>query len=126
MYNIVMIDKRTIRMLIYLADVCEDGSFKVIETADLTKAVSRKADLDTIRPILKFLQDADMIDIKYSDDIKYCVSVLPKGRVQVETHSGKKQEVVLGRRMARYIVLAAFVAAFAGALLAQFILNLLG
>jgi len=121
-----MLDKRTIRMLIYLSDICNDGSFKVIETGDLMRAVSKRADLDTIRPILKFLQDDDMIDIKYSDDAKYCVSILPKGRVQVETHSSKKHEVVLGRRMARFIVFAAFAAAFAGAFLAQLLLKLLG
>jgi len=121
-----MLDKRSVKLLVFLVRSCEDGSFKVIETEDLTKAVSSRADLDVIRPILKFLRDSEMIDIKYSDENKYCLSVLPKGRVYVETYNVKRKEIALSRRMAMFIILGSFFAACAGAVFAGFIIKLLG
>lgn len=121
-----MLDKRTVKLLVYLERSCEDGSFKIIETGDLTKSVSSKADLETIRPILKFLRDSEMIDIKYSDESKYCLSVLPKGRVYVESLHAERKQVSISRRMAMFIIFGSFVAACAGAVLAGVFLNLLG
>lgn len=113
-------------MLAYLATVCEDGSFKVIERQDMIKAVSKKMDNETLRAIVKFLQDNEMLDKKYSDETKYCVSVLPKGRVYVESMREQKQEIKLSRKMARFIIVGSFIAAFAGVLAAHFLLKLLG
>ena len=121
-----MLDKQTTKLVLYLAQTCEDGSFKVIETPDLSRAISKKADIDTIRPILKFLQDGEMLDVKYSDENKYCLSVLPKARVYVETLGVARQEIKLSRRFTRFVVIAAFVAAFAGAALAGAVIELLG
>lgn len=121
-----MLDKRSVKLLVFLVRSCEDGSFKVIETEDLMKAVSSRADLDVIRPILKFLRDSDMIDIKYSDETKYCLSVLPKGRVYVETYNVKRKEIALSRRMVLLIILGSFVAACAGSVLGGLLLNLFG
>jgi len=121
-----MLDKQTTKLLIYLAEACGDGSFKVIETPELAKQVSRKADIETIRPIMKFLTDNEMIDIKYSDDSKYSLAILPKGRVYVETLYEKKQEIKITRRMARYIIIGAAIAAFAGAALAGAVIELIG
>jgi len=118
-----MLDKYTVKLLKFIVRICEDGKFKVIETADLGKAVSSRADLETIKPMLKFLKDNEMIDIKYSDETKYCISVLPKGRVYVETHIGKKREISLSRRFALFIVGGSFVAACAGAVLGQILIK---
>jgi len=121
-----MLDKRTARLLIHLTRICEDGAFKVVEVGEMARAVSRKANLETIRPILKFLADSEMIDIKYSDESKYSLSVLPKGRVYVETQDSKKVDVTLSRRMIVAAIAGSFIAAFAGALLANIILKYLG
>jgi len=121
-----MLDKQSVKLLVYLARICEDGSFKIIETAEMTKAVSKKADLETIRPTLKFLQHNEMIDIKYSDESKYSLSVLPRGRVYVESQGNKRVDVTLSRRMIILAITGGFVAAFVGALLANLILKLAG
>jgi len=116
-----MLDKRSAKLLLYLARICEDGSFKIVEAAEITKAVSPTAELETIRPMLKFLQDNEMIDIKYSDASKFSLSVLPKGRVFVETQSSKRTAITLSRRMVLLLVAGMFAAAFVGALLAGII-----
>ena len=121
-----MLDKQSLKLLIYLAHICEDGSFKIVETAEMTKAVSKKAELATIKPTLKFLQDHEMIDVKYSDESKYSLSVLPKGRVYVETQGLKSVDVTLGRRMIIFAIAGSFIAAFLGALLANIIFKLAG
>jgi len=121
-----MLDKNTVKLLMYLATVCEDSNFKVIDRDDLAKAVSKKADNATVRAILKFLQDNDMIDKKYSDETQYCLSVLPKGRVYVETLREKRKEIKISRKMARFIILGSFIAALAGVLVGDLLLRLLG
>lgn len=122
----MVLDKRSIKLLTYLTVVCEDGNFKVIERQDLAKAVSKKADSETVRSIVQFLQDNDMIDKKYSDETKYCLAVFPKGRVYIETLRDKKQEVVISRRLARFIIVGSFLAALAGVLIANILMKLLG
>lgn len=122
----MVLDKRSIKLLTYLTVVCEDGNFKVIERQDLAKAVSKKADSETVQSIVKFLQDNDMIDKKYSDETKYCLAVFPKGRVYIETLRDKKQEVVISRRLARFIIVGSFLAALAGVLIANILMKLLG
>ena len=110
-----MFDKRTVKLLKYVARTCEDGSFKVIEMADLAKSISSRVDPESVRPVLKFLADNEMIDIKYSDETKYCLTVLPKGRVYIEMQNGKSKDIALSRRLARFIIIGSFLAAFAGA-----------
>ena len=122
-----MLDKRTDKLLSYLSRVCADGSYKVIEIADLLKAMrsTHKVDEVALGQILKFLKDNEMIDIKYKDENVYCISVLPKGRTHMET--GNKQNyynVTLGGRLATITIIGSFIAAFAGAFLASIIMGL--
>jgi len=126
MYNKFMLDKQTTKLLVSLARICDDGSYKIIETAEMTKTVSKHADFEAIRPMLKFLQDNEMIDIKYSDESKFSLSVLPKGRVFVETQSNKSTGFAVNRRMIIIAIVGTFAAAFLGALLGGFIANLVG
>jgi len=121
-----MLDKRSAKLLKTLARICEDGSFKIIETSDMAKAVSKKADFETIQPILKFLSNNSMIDIKYSDKSKFCVSVLPEGRLYIEKQNSKMRDVVLSRRMIAAAIAGSFIAAFVGGVLASVIMKLFG
>jgi hypothetical protein len=120
-----MLDKRSSKLLRSLANICEDGSFKVIEITEMAKSISRNTAAESIRPILKYMQDNDMIDVKYADEAKYCLSVLPKGRVYVEDQI-KKVDIALSRRMLVAVITGGFVAAFVGALLANIIFKLIG
>ena len=120
-----MLDKRTDKLLSHLAHICADGSYKVIETEELTKRCSCSADGVVLGQMMKFLKDNDMIDIKYKDEKVYCLSVLPRGRAHLE-YANKKNyyNVTLGRRLAVFTVIGCFVAGFAGALLAGIIIGL--
>lgn len=81
-----MIDKRTVRLLSVLAKFCADGSYKIIEKTELTRYGKSQTDLDQM---IQFLVDSAQIDVKYSDDVQYCLTVLPKGRVTIEETHGK-------------------------------------
>jgi len=121
-----MLDKQSAKLLTYLARIGEDGSFKIIEIADITNAVSKNAAIDAVRPMLKLLHDNEMIDIKYSDESKYSLAVLPKGRVFVESRKSKRTGAALSRRAILFAIVGSFVAAFAGALVGVVVANLLG
>jgi hypothetical protein len=124
-----MLDKQSSKLLINLARICEDGSFKIVETTEITKAVSHNAEIETVRPMLKFLQDNEMIDIKYSDEHKYSLAVLPKGRVFAETQSNKKiigATGKFGRRTLIILLVGTFAAAFVGAILGVVVAKAMG
>jgi predicted transcriptional regulator len=119
-----MLDKRTARMLKQILVVCGDGSYKIIEIADLIKSMMPRYNLDAeaIAQIIKFLADNEMIDIKYFDDKVYCIAVLPKGRIYDESRHIKTREFRMGKRLAIVTVLASFLGAVVGAVLVHFIL----
>ena len=121
-----MLDGRTDKLLGHLARICADGTYKVIEIADLIKSLQSryKADAVILGQILKFLSDNEMIDIKYKDENVYCVSVLPRGRAHIESGSKKNYyNITLGRRLSVLTIIGSFVAAFAGALLAGLLIG---
>jgi len=99
-----MLDKRTHKLLERLTQICADGSYKVIEIVDLG------VESVFLGQMLNYLAGNDMIDIKYTDEKVYCVSVLPKGRAIVEYE-------IKGNR-GWLIIAASFVAAFVGSFIA--------
>ena len=110
-----MLDKLTVKLLKSLEQICGDGNFKVIETADMAKTISKRTDAESIQPILKLLRDNEMIDVKYSDDKVHCISVLPKGRVQQEVSRRGKRGSTFNRYKWIILVAVCFAAAFLGA-----------
>ena len=114
-----MLDKRTTRFLLILAKICSDGSYKIIEKQDLAK------DFTDVDQMIRYLQDNEMIDLKYSDETVYCLSVLPKGRVVYE---GARQKVRIATKIERktliLIVAFTFVASLLGSLFGALIAGL--
>jgi len=115
-------------MLDVLLRLCgEDGAYKILEIIDLREGMSPrfKVDDDNIRHILQFLSDAEMINIKHSDESDYCVAILPKGRIYEEAQASKSRDKSITKGVAALIILGSFVAAVVGAAVAGVILSVL-
>ena len=122
-----MLDKRSRRMLDVLLRLCgEDGAYKILDASELRDGMSPRfrIDNDNIRHILKFLSDAELIDIKHSDETEYCVAILPKGRIFEEAQARKSRDKSISKGMVTLIILGSFIAAVVGAAVAGVILSL--
>ena len=122
-----MLDKRTKRLLDALLQICgEDGTYKIVEIIDMLRVMSRyKMDAEVLGQCLRFLADAEMIDIKHADDAVYAIAILPKGRVHEETEGRKRNNAVLGRGLVFLIVFGSFLAAIVGAVVGGVLVGLL-
>ena len=76
-----MIDTKSKLVLKILAKEGADGSYKIVEVADIIMALPKhfRMDSDAIAHILTHLERQDFISIKYDDDGVYCLAVLPLG-----------------------------------------------
>ena len=118
-----MLDKRTAQFLHIIAGICADGSYKLIEKAELLKAMKiHSSEYSALDQMLRYLQDNEMIDIKYTDETVYCVSVLPKGRVASESvrHKNLNKHDVTNKTLL-YLVAASFGASMVGAFIGALI-----
>ena len=119
-YSVFMLDKRTLKFLRVIAKICEDGSYKIIEKSFLTTEMNpKKTDAAALDQMVRFLQDNEMIDVKYSDEGVYCLSVLPKGRVANEGGSRAGGNGIARTDVKGLVLLAiaVFLASFVGAIL---------
>ena len=124
-YTMGMLDKRTKKLLeVVLRISGDDGAYKIIEIHDLIKGLLPKYKMDNelIAQSIKFLVGMDMIDVKYSDETVYCIAILPKGRIYEEARIEKSKSRAIGKGMAMIIIFGSFVAAMAGAFLANILL----
>ena len=110
-----MLDKKTQKFLSVVAGICADGSYKIIEKVELAKTIP---DPSVLAQTVQFLKDNEMLDVKYIDETVYCMTVLPKGRVAVETPAtGGNEERKANLKKLILVMLGAFLAAFVGGLL---------
>jgi len=116
-----MLDKRTSKLLANLAKICSDGSYKIIDKPELGK------DPASVELMIRYLQDNEMIDLKYSDESVYCISVLPKGRAHFEGSRSKNRTITrLEKKVIVILIIGCFAAAVLGSMLGGFIGGLLG
>jgi len=122
-----MLDKRTEKLLFALTKICTDGSYKIIEISELTKEMLPRFRVSTeeLARMARLLSDNEMIDVKYSDEKVYCISVLPKGRVSYEGARVEKKGKKLNRATMFYLICGCFLAGFAGAFLGAFIAGMI-
>ena len=123
-----MLDKRTAKMMENILRMCDEGSYKIIEISDLIKAMlpRYKFDSTSVSQTIKYLSGIEMIDIKYSDENVYCIAVLPKGRIFDESKDMKKYESIkISKKTLTIMIAGCFLAAFAGALLANVIIDII-
>ena len=119
-----MLDKSTAKFLKILAQTCADGSYKIIEKAELARDLSPR-DPSGLDKMISYLKDNEMVDVKYSDETVYCLTVLPRGRVTVEAlHHNSPDAPPLANRTMLLLVGSCFLAAVLGALIGTLIANL--
>lgn len=118
-----MIDKRSARLISALTQICADGSYKIIEINELIKAMLPRYKIETteLSQIIRFLGDNEMIDVKYSDESVYCISVLPKGRVYEESQRMGQRDKKKGKYGWLFLAAVCFISAFLGSFLAGLI-----
>ncbi|MDR0461995.1 MAG: hypothetical protein LBG88_01515 [Christensenellaceae bacterium] len=114
-----MLDKRTTRFLSAVAKICDDGSYKIIEKAELLKEMHfRGMDFVALEQMVRYLKDNEMVDLKYSDENVFCLTVLPKGRVAFESMRRKTRDLVkVPNKTLIIIVTAVFLASLLGSML---------
>ena len=114
-----MLDKRTARFLSILAKICDDGSYKIIEKTELAKQMfSRNADYNVLEQLIRYLSDNEMIDVKYTDETVYCLSVLPKGRVAYESMRSSRRELIrIDKKTLIILFTGVFIASIIGAMI---------
>ncbi len=116
-----MLDKRTHLLLSRIAELCFDGSYKIVEEEDLLACFppKLKTDKEGLVHMLRFLREHGYIDVRYAEEGVYCLSPLPEGRIYDERMKREKTES-RKRRLYLFVftLLGAFAGAFAGAGLA--------
>jgi len=123
------LDKRSKRLLNEIVRICgEDGAYKIIEKADLKNAMQPKYKVDgeMLEQMIKFLLATDMIDIKHDDENVYCIAIMPKGRIYEEQEQKTRENKVIGKGLAFFIIFGSFLASIVGAVIASVILHFLG
>jgi len=115
----VILDKRTSALMSMINEVCNEGSFKVLEIADIIASLPRRYKLDrgNLKQMMDFLVERDFLEVKYYDDNEYCLSPMPKGRLYHEQARDEKKQKSRERELIVYTIIGSFIAAFAGALL---------
>jgi hypothetical protein len=111
-----MLDKRTAQLLLKLVKLCQDGSYKIVDKSELSADKTAKSITEADR-IVSYLRDNELIDVKYTDENVYCLTVLPKGRIAIENlrHSRGGESGLSGKTMCIMIIVCTL-SAFFGAL----------
>ena len=122
-----MLDKQTVVLLDNLNNLCQDGNYKVLDKNDLINNYSKKYKInqDSLNDMIEHLQQRNYINVKYSDDNVYCLTVLPKGRLFEE----KNKELQNERKKYNKLIITAMslscISAFVGAFCAMILYNII-
>lgn len=113
-----MLDSKSKLVLKILAKECNDGSYKIIEGADVISSLPKhyRTDSDGLKHILTHLERQDMISIKYDDDDVYCISVLPFGFEALESEKPKiiKKDIYKEKSLSKWTIFLSFISALLG------------
>jgi hypothetical protein len=111
-----MLDKRTSSVLACINELCEEGTYKVIEAEELIKSLPVKfmTEEDGLKQMIKYLKEREYINIKYSDDKVYCLCPLPKGRLYFEQENSEKSD---SSKKFKEFLWTAFFGAMAGSII---------
>jgi len=124
-----MLEKGTAKLLSIITGVCGDGSYKIIEIADIIREMQPRfrPNPEELAGMMRNLADSEMIDIKYSDETVYCVAVLPKGRVSNEDDRIKRSArmPLIGSKSLIILILACFASGLLGAIVGAVLATLI-
>lgn len=111
-----MLDKKTQVLLKTINSQCKDDSYKVIDKSEFLKAYKKKNKVNeqVLSSMIKTLQKAELISVKYSDNQVYCLAVNTKGRNFFDNEYSHSKEVQKLRKIFFYYVILAGISAFLG------------
>ena len=118
-----MLNKKNALTLKVLNLICEDETYKVIDYANLISKFpnKNKPSKEELDQSLDFLKAGQFIDIKYSENETYCLSVLPKGKMILEESLFESNTLSKFSKLLIFTSLSSGVMAFFGALIAVLI-----
>lgn len=116
-----MLDYFSKSVLAYLVRACGEGSYKIIDTAEIMENLPPKirANAENVNEVVKHLENSGYISVKYSDSDQYCLTPRLFGRQIIENEENSK----LKTKSTLNFVLC-FVFAFFGAFLGTILCNL--
>lgn len=115
-----MLDKKTSEFLRVVRKLCGDGSYKVVDVKTLLENSPKRLRLkeDSINDMLKYLEDQEYIDIKYSEKEVYCLAILTKSRVLFENVKNEEKTRAGLKKFLIWSLILSGVMSFLGAFLA--------
>lgn len=123
-----MLDKRTEILLNAINNLCEQGSYKVLEEGDLLHCFPPKyrPDSDGLADMVSYLCDREYIKCKYSDKKVFCVSPLPKGRLYHENALREQKNKFSYKRLVFMAFLGSVLGGMLGAAIHAIVLKFFG
>lgn len=123
-----MLDKRTELILSAINTKCEEGSYKVMEAADILSQLPKQYAMDGegLSDIINYLCDREYLKCKYSDSKVYCLSPLPKGRLYQENAATEKKQRFSYKKLLIWAFIGSVLGGALGAGAYQFIITLIG
>ena len=118
-----MLDKNEEILLKKINNICNDDSYKVIDKDELLKVFNGKnggADKNLSNLIIRLHKD-DYINLKYSDDDVYCLTINKKGRSYFNKEENIGREIQKLRKIFFFYTILTGICAFAGTALAIFV-----
>ena len=87
-----MLDTKSRLVLSILYQEAKNGNYKIFELQDIIMSLPKRYRMDTqtIKNILNHLERQDIISIKYDDEDKFCLCVLPYGFEIIENEKPSK------------------------------------
>lgn len=118
-------DKRTEKLLKIINELCNEGSYKVVEVSEVLSKLPKKFNLsvEDLQNMVKYLEERDYIDVKFIDDKNMCVSSLPKGRLHFENILSQNKITNAYKKLFICSIIVSGVMSFLGAFLAILILK---
>ncbi len=115
-----MLDKKTAIALTVLNKLCQDETYKVIDFNTLINNFPKRLNMqkEQLDQSLEYLQTGEYIDLKYSENDTYCLTVLPKGRIILEDNGREKKTFSRFNQLLLLTTLTSGIMAFLGAFLA--------
>ena len=117
-----MLDKKSDAVLKLLVENV-GANYKVINKGQLLAQLPSKLHLDAhgLQGIITFLKEDEYIDVKYQDKDEICLSTTVKAASYNENEKNVIQRTSISSMQISILALCAFLASFAGALLAVLI-----
>lgn len=111
-----MIDTKSKLVLSIISKETKNGNYKIFELSDIIMSLPRHYRMDkvAVKHILMYLERQDIISIKYEDDEKYCMAVLPFGYEILENEKPKYYKEIEDKKIKNNNFLICFFASFLG------------